>query len=103
MKQTAMILYMYNTIKYTLNIEIQEEDISYDRLIAHLRFALVRATEYDVHSMYHDILEMIKKKYSKSFNCAKLLADKVNNAYDEHLQEEDKGYIALHIERLQQF
>src|SRR5699024_9281874 len=87
----------------TMKKEIQEEDISYDRLIAHLRFALVRATEYDVHSMDHDILEMIKKKYSKSFNCAKLVADKVNNAYGVHLPEEEQGYIALHIERLQQF
>ena len=102
-KQTSMIRDMVDTIKNTLNIEIQEEDVSYDRLIAHLRFALVRATEYDVHSMDRDILKMIKKKYTKSFNCAKLVADQVYNAYGVLLPEEEQGYIALHIERLQQF
>src|SRR5699024_1322768 len=81
MKPTSMNRDMVDTIKTTLNIEIQEEYSSYDRLIAHLRCALDRATEYDVHSMDHDILAMIKKKYTNSFNGEKLVADKVNNAY----------------------
>lgn len=102
-KQTSIIRDMVDTIKRTLNIDIQEEDISYERLIAHLRFALVRADEYDVHSMDHDILEMIKQKYQQSFDCAKQVAEKVYTAYGIDLPEEEQGYIALHIERLQQF
>src|SRR5699024_2786779 len=102
-KQTSMIRDMVDTIKTTLNIELQEEDIYYERLIAYILCGIVLATEYDVHSIDNDILEMIKKKYTKSINCAKLVDDKVNNAYGVHLPEEEQGYIALHIERLQQF
>lgn len=102
-RQTSIVLDMVKTIKNTLNIDIKEEDISYERLITHLRFALVRAAEYDVHSMDKDILEMIKKKYQASFQCANQVAQKVFETYGIDLPEEEQGYIALHIERLRQF
>lgn len=102
-RQTTIVRDMVDTIKDVLGIEMKEEDISYERLVTHLRFALLRTSKYDVHSMDEDMLDMIKMKYKKSFQCAKKVADKVEKAHGISLPDEELGYITLHIERLRHY
>lgn len=102
-RQTSIVRDMVDTIQNFLAIEIKEEDISYERLITHLRFALIRASEYDVHIMDEDMLLMIKKKYKKSYQCAKRVAGTVESAHEISLPDEELGYITLHIERLRKY
>src|SRR5690625_1097798 len=65
---TAILKDMVQTIERFLNITIQEDDISYDRLITHLRFALTRTGD-EFHTMDEEMLSMIRKKFSISYNC----------------------------------
>jgi len=102
-RQTSIVRDMVDTIKKVLEIEMKEEDIAYERLITHLRFALLRASKYDVHSMDRDILKMIKKKYKVSFKCAKQVADTLSEKHGIDLPEDELGYITLHIERLRNY
>lgn len=99
-RQTNMIRDIVQTIKEFLNITIEEDDISYHRLITHLRFSLSRANGYELHTLDEEMLEMIKKKFALSYQCAVKVAKQVSDCYGVHLPDQELGYITLHIERL---
>lgn len=99
-RQTAIIRDMVGVIKQELSIEIEEDDISYERLITHLRFALIRSNGYKAHTMDDEMLHMIKHKFAIAYMCAEKLADHLSNTYGIQLPDEELGYITLHIERL---
>jgi beta-glucoside operon transcriptional antiterminator len=100
LRQTAIIGDMVQMIKEYLDIAIEEDDLSYQRLITHLRFTVSRINNYEQHIMDDEMLKMLKKKFSISFNCARNVALNLANKYEIHLPEQELGYITLHIERL---
>lgn len=99
-RQTTMVQKMVQVISDYLNITIDETDISYDRLVTHLQFALMRAKYQDSHVMDKEMFEMIKQKYPVSYQCAKQVAEESDASFGIILPEEELGYITLHIERL---
>ncbi|MEI3612942.1 PRD domain-containing protein [Pseudogracilibacillus sp. SO30301A] len=99
-RKTTIVSDMVSTIKNTLQIDIEEDDIAYERLITHLRFALIRSNDHKVHTMDEEMLEMIKHKFKLSYQCAVRVAEKVADEHGVHFPEEELGYITLHIERL---
>src|SRR5699024_600525 len=99
-RQTTMVQTMVNRIRDYLNIAIDEADISYDRLVTHLQFALTRAKHLDSHVMDEEMLEIVKREYDYSYQCAKQVADEASKSYGIQLPDEELGYITLHIERL---
>lgn len=99
-RQTSMIRDMVETIINYLGIIVPEDDISYHRLITHLRFALSRSKHYEIHTMDDEMLRMIIKKFSHSYSCAKEVAKKLSQIHGVDLPDEELGYITLHIERL---
>ncbi|GGJ88315.1 SacPA operon antiterminator [Lentibacillus kapialis] len=99
-RQTTIVQTMVKRIKEYLNIRMDEADISYERLVTHLQFALTRAKHQNSHVMDRDMFEMIKHKYGVSYQCARQLAEEASRSYNIHLPEEELGYITLHIERL---
>lgn len=72
--QTTIIRDIVQTITEFLNIHIHEDDISYHRLITHLRFALTRMNQNELHTMDNEMIEMIKKKFPLSYQCATEIA-----------------------------
>lgn len=100
LRETAIIGSMVEKIKEYLQIEIEEDDISYQRLISHLRFAIFRANESEHNIMDDEMLKMLKNKFAVSYNCAKEAATILSQTYGIHLPEQELGYITLHIERL---
>jgi beta-glucoside operon transcriptional antiterminator len=101
-RQTAIVGSMVDTIKDYLNIEIEEDDISYQRLITHLRFAISRVSESNGQIMDDEMLILLKKKFASSYNCAKEVSFNLAQTHGIHLPEQELGYITLHIERLRQ-
>ncbi len=99
-RQTNIIKSMVLSIKAYLNIEIEENDISYHRLITHLRFALTRLNQSELHMMDEEMLVMIQKKFPVGYSCASQVAKELRAAHAIEFPEEELGYIALHIERL---
>ncbi len=81
-------------------ITVEEDDISYHRLITHLRSTLTRMQQYGLHTMDEEMLVMIKKKFPLSYNCATQVAKELVVLHAVVLHEQELGYIALHIERL---
>ena len=99
-RQTNILKNMVDTIKEYLNISIVEDDIAYERLITHLRFAITRSKHNELHTMDEDMFEMIKSKFVDSYHCAIEVAKELSFTHHIHLPESELGYITLHIERL---
>ncbi|MUK88558.1 PRD domain-containing protein [Ornithinibacillus sp. L9] len=102
-RQTAILRDMVDTIQDYLKISINEEDLSYERLITHLRFALTRAHHYEAHTMDEEMLNMIKHKFELSYRCAMEVRKELSSLHGIDLPEEELGYITLHIERLRKY
>ncbi|MGE6258507.1 PRD domain-containing protein [Heyndrickxia sporothermodurans] len=98
--QTTIIRDTVQTITNFLKVKVSEDDISYHRLITHLRFALTRINQDELHTMDDEMLGMIKKKFPISYKCAKEVAKKLSITYGVILPDHELGYITLHIERL---
>lgn len=102
-EQTEIVSDMVKIIKDDLKIEIEESDISYDRLITHLRFALIRSNKNSTHTMDKEIFTVITHKFSTAYQCALKLAKMLSDQHEIDLPEDELGYITLHIERLRQY
>ncbi|SET55016.1 transcriptional antiterminator, BglG family [Oceanobacillus limi] len=102
-RQTAILRDMVETIQNYLEITIKQEDLAYERLITHLRFALTRAHHYEAHTMDAEMLSMIKKKFEHSYRCAMEVRKELASLHGIDLPEEELGYISLHIERLRKY
>ncbi|MFY0762182.1 PRD domain-containing protein [Metabacillus dongyingensis] len=101
-RQTAIISDLIQTITKYLNITIDQDDISYQRLITHLRYSISRVKHFELHTMDEEMLEMIKKKFPISYQCSKEVVKVLKNTYEMELPESEIGFISLHIERLKQ-
>lgn len=98
--QTTMIKDMVDIIKQRLSIEVEEDDLAYHRLITHLRYALIRADQYEIRTLDDEMITMIRQKFPTSFECARYVAKELSNRYNVSLPEQELAYITLHIERL---
>ncbi|WP_440898093.1 PRD domain-containing protein [Amphibacillus sp. Q70] len=88
---------MITIISSELNIEIDKESISYQRLVTHLDFSINRKGSQQLDD---EMFEMIKNKYHRAFNCAEKVAAFTESEHNFHFSESDLGYVALHLQRL---
>jgi beta-glucoside operon transcriptional antiterminator len=100
LRQTAIIGEMIQTIKNTLSISIEEDDLSYQRLMTHLRFTLSRVNDVSQPIMDEEMLAMLKKKFAFSYKTSQKVAKLLENNHGIHLPEQELGYITIHIERI---
>ncbi|ASS73037.1 transcription antiterminator [Bacillus atrophaeus] len=102
LKHTTMIKEMIEKIETYFNRKVDENSISYQRLVTHLRYAVTRLESNEaLHVMDDEMLCFIQKKYSFAYQCALELAEFLKNEYQLNLPESEAGYITLHVQRLQ--
>jgi beta-glucoside operon transcriptional antiterminator len=100
LRQTTLIREMID-IQAELDIPIDEDSISYQRLLTHLRFAINRIENGELlHSMDEEMLALIQTKYGKEFACAQKMAEHAKGEYGLEFPDAELAYIALHIQRL---
>lgn len=99
-RQTSILKSMVDSIQDFLGIPISESDLSYERLIIHLRFALTRAETESSDSMDEEMQAMIKRKFKHSYRCAMKVSDELSKVHGIELPDGELGYIAIHIERI---
>jgi beta-glucoside operon transcriptional antiterminator len=100
LRQTAIIGEMIQTIKESLHISIEEDDLSYQRLLTHLRYTLSRLKDASQPIMDDEMLAMLKKKFADSYNISQKVAKLLAINHGIHLPEQELGYITIHIERI---
>lgn len=99
-RQTSIIREMIQFIKNQVEIRINDNDLAYQRLVLHLRYALSRANEYEIRTLDEEMIQMIQRKYTLSYRVAQKMASELNKLYGIDWPEQELAYIALHIERL---
>lgn len=99
-RQTTIIRDMVQSISNRMDITIAEDDLSYQRLITHLRHTLDRLEQYEIHTLDEEMSVLICKKYPDSYNFATAMAKDLVQLHKIELPKQELGYITLHIERL---
>lgn len=92
---------MIDIIQGEMNIDIDKDILSYERLVTHLRFALQRKEDNkEFHDLDLELILMIKEKYTQSYACAVKIRDFLKDSYNIYFDETELCYISLHIERI---
>src|SRR5690625_6654741 len=84
-RQTGVVRDMVDVIKNCLQVDIEEDEISYERLITHLRFALIRVEQGTTETMDKDMLQLIREKFPEAFACSQKLDRKSTRLNSSHV------------------
>ena len=100
MEQVKMIQDILNIVRYTYNIDLDEKSLSYERFVTHLRFFFQRLNKKDKFESKNDdfLLNQVKIKYKEAYRCML----KVEKYLQIELNDEEKLYLTLHIQRITQ-
>lgn len=92
---------LVDIVQGEMNVTIEDNTLSYERLVTHLRFALQRkenGNEYD--DLDQELISIIKLKYKEAYACALKIKSFLKQSYDIEFGETELSYIALHIQRI---
>ncbi|EDH5629697.1 transcriptional antiterminator BglG [Salmonella enterica subsp. salamae] len=101
MHVTRVMQEILQLVKYQLKINYDEESISYQRFVTHLKFfaqrMLTRTVVEDDDASLHSA---IKDNYAKAWKCAETIAKHLQNSYQQSLTTEEIMFLTIHIERV---
>ena len=96
---TKKIQDILNIVKYTYNIELDDNSLNYERFVTHLRFFFKRLKDRKLMEDKDDfLLNQVKNKYKNAYNCML----KVEKYLNVKLTDEEKLYLTLHVQRVTQ-
>ena len=99
---TTIMQEVVNIVKYFFQTDFDEDDVYYYRFITHLKFFAKRLVD---HTTYEDddsddLLEVIRLKYKKAYQCVEKVAAFIKKKYGYQLSKEEYLYLTIHIERV---
>ncbi len=97
-KYTALFKEMVNIVEEELNIKLSYKSLNYARLITHLRFALERIEKGKTDQ--NPLLNTIRNDFKEAYKVANKLGEHIEEKLSFHVSEDEKGYLALHLQRL---
>lgn len=105
MTQTAnapeMLKDMLNIVKYTFHVTFDEDSLSYERFVTHLKFFIQRAIDRSYYPAEdNDLYELYKEKFPKAYICAKKIRKYMEEKTDHPVTDEEILYLTVHISRV---
>ena len=101
MHVTRVMQEILQLVKYQLRLEYNEESLSYQRFVTHLKFfaqrMLTRTVVEDDDVSLHSA---VKDNYAKAWKCAETVATHLQKQYQRSLTTEEIMFLAIHIERV---
>ena len=101
MHVTRVMQEILQLVTYQLHLEYDEESLSYQRFVTHLKFfaqrMLTRTVVADDDASLHSA---VKDNYAKAWKCAETVALHLQNSYQRSLTTEEIMFLAIHIERV---
>ncbi|WP_313260994.1 PRD domain-containing protein, partial [Lacrimispora sp.] len=82
---------------------LDENSLYYSRFIVHLRYLIIRQETYMKDTIGlndEDLLETVKIRYKKSYQCAVKIAKYLFDTYSWDVSKDEIIYLLLHIERI---
>ena len=98
---TKIIKDILNIIKYNFAIELDEDDLNYDRLLTHLKYFAKRIVNNNQNnSTDSDFIKMISTTYPEASECAVKIGDYILKNNDYHVNDDEIVYLTMHIQRV---
>ncbi|WP_028234737.1 BglG family transcription antiterminator LicT [Pseudobutyrivibrio sp. MD2005] len=88
-------------VKYTYNKDLDENSLSYERFITHLKYFLQRAERNAYYEPEAEgMFEIIKEKFPEAYRCASRIKSYMETKFPEKLTDEEMLYLTVHIARI---
>ena len=89
-------------VESEFSIKIDKESIHYERFITHLKFFAARVLQAKQMPDDDDFLfrNMIRDQYKKSYACAQMIRQHLDECYKVAISEEEVVYLTVHIKRV---
>ena len=98
---TKIIKDILNIIKYNFAIELDEDDLNYDRLLTHLKYFAKRIVNNNQsNSTDSGFIKMISTTYPVAYECAVKIGDYILKNNDYHVNDDEIVYLTMHIQRV---
>lgn len=98
---TKIIKDILNIITYYFSLELDEDDLNYDRLLTHLKYFAKRVINNNqVISEEGNLLQMISTGYPDSYKCVLKIKKYINANYEYDINEDEMIYLTMHIQRV---
>lgn len=98
---TNLIQTVLGIIREYFKMELDENSISYERLITHLRFLAERIyTKEMLNEISPEFNEMIAMIYPEEYRCSLKVRDHIQETYGHVVTDEEAAYLAVHIKRV---
>ncbi|MFC0179334.1 BglG family transcription antiterminator LicT [Thorsellia kenyensis] len=88
-------------VKYQLNIDYDEDSLTYQRFVTHLRFFTQRmlSSEY-VESDDESLYEEIAKNYAKAYECVHKIDWYLQKNHHQAMTHDERMFLTIHIEKV---
>jgi len=97
----GMLKDMLNIVRYTFHMELDEDSLSYERFVTHLKFFIQRALNRQYYpSEEAELYELYKKKVPKCYDCARKIKKYMEEKTGTEVTDEEVMYLTIHISRV---
>lgn len=98
LKYTRLVQELIQIVERELKIKINPSDLSYSRLVNHLKGSIDRIDKGQ--SVENPLLDTIKKEFPDSFWISKLIKAHIEKIIKKDVSEYELGYMTIHIDRI---
>ena len=100
-ESTKIIKDVLNIIKYYFTIELDEDDLNYDRLLTHLKYFAKRIVNNNQHnSTDSSFVKVISSTYPESYGCAIKIGEYILMHNKYKVNDDELVYLTMHIQRV---
>ncbi|MBM7544597.1 beta-glucoside operon transcriptional antiterminator [Weissella beninensis] len=104
MQMTKLISDILTMVQYQLQIKLDENGISYQRFIIHLRYFVERILQgdnVDKHDDFDEVMnEHIFKKYTQAYRCTQKIMHFIEKTLKQPVSNNEQMYLTIHIQRI---
>lgn len=102
LETSEVISDIVSIVKFTFNSELDENTLSYERFITHLKYFLQRAEKQEYYpSDNTEMFGMMKNKFPDAYKCATRIKSYMESKYpDNEITDEEMLYLVVHISRI---
>lgn len=98
---TKIIKDILNIIKYYFTIELDEDDLNYDRLLTHLKYFAKRIVNSNQHnSTDSSFVKMISTTYPEAYGCSLKIGEYISQNNNYIVNDDELVYLTMHIQRV---
>lgn len=97
---TKIVQKILNIIEFNMLIDINEDSISYDRVVTHLKFLSLRVLNNTVNDEDEELFEIFTKKYPQTYKCVTVIYKYFEKEYNYILTNAEQMYLIIYIQRL---